>query len=118
METSVFFLLSSSDEEDDNNINFIRRQIRLHSEPLSLTNAAFRQRFRLTTEAFNYVLSCLEFSTQLSLSVPPILQLAATLNLLESGSFQHNILLEVLRSLILWSAAPTYDWNMPLLLDM
>ncbi|XP_073830033.1 uncharacterized protein isoform X1 [Musca autumnalis] len=37
------------------------------------------QRFRLT-KAFNYVLSCLEFQGTISLSVPPTLQLAATLS--------------------------------------
>lgn len=52
---------------------------------------SFKQRFRLSKEAFSYVLSNIEFKGCRSTSTPPVLQLAATLTLLASGSFQHNV---------------------------
>lgn len=51
----------------------------------------FRQRFRLTKDAFRYVLSRLDFSGHMSSSIPAVLQLASTLSLLASGSFQHTV---------------------------
>lgn len=51
----------------------------------------FKRRFRLSKEAFSYVLSAINVPGHMSTSVTPILQLAATLNLLASGSFQHNV---------------------------
>lgn len=51
----------------------------------------FKRRFRLSKEAFSYVLSAINVPGIMSTSVTPILQLAATLNLLASGSFQHNV---------------------------
>ncbi|XP_061390004.1 putative nuclease HARBI1 isoform X1 [Musca vetustissima] len=88
---TCFFVLSSSEDEDGNNIKIIRRQIRERSDPLSLSENAFRQRFRLTKEAFRYVLSRLDFSGHMSSSIPAVLQLASTLSLLASGSFQHTV---------------------------
>lgn len=51
----------------------------------------FKTRFRLTKEAFNYVFCQLNFIGNMSTAVPPKIQLAATLSLLASGSFQHCV---------------------------
>ncbi|XP_017492902.1 PREDICTED: putative nuclease HARBI1, partial [Rhagoletis zephyria] len=91
MNISVFFYSSSSDSDNDVSQVQIRRGLRDKSNPLSLPAAAFKKRFRLSKPAFEYVLSELEFEGHMSTSVPSVLQLAATLSLLGSGSFQHVI---------------------------
>lgn len=111
MDSDLLLFLSSSDSEEECNLNIIRKQIRDKSNPLTLPPAVyvnmdlwyitkcfsweyyfrFKQRFRLTKDAFRYVLSELHFSGHMSTAVPPILQLAATLSLLACGSFQHCV---------------------------
>ncbi|TMW45622.1 hypothetical protein DOY81_009298, partial [Sarcophaga bullata] len=51
----------------------------------------FKRRFRLSKEAFGYVLDLLEFEGHLSTSVQPKIQLAAILSLLATVSFQHSV---------------------------
>lgn len=51
----------------------------------------FKKRFRLTKEAFKYVLGQLKFEGHLSTTVPPKIQLPATLSLLATGGFQHLV---------------------------
>ncbi|XP_065356054.1 putative nuclease HARBI1 [Calliphora vicina] len=51
----------------------------------------FKKRFRVTKEAFNYILDELEFVAHLSTAVPPKIQLASTLLLLASGGFQNTV---------------------------
>lgn len=51
----------------------------------------FVKRFRLSKEAYNYVLEEIEFNGVISTSVQPKIQLAAALSLLASGGFQHNV---------------------------
>ncbi|XP_036343884.1 putative nuclease HARBI1 [Rhagoletis pomonella] len=86
MDPTLLFYLSSSDSEGDEKV--IRRQL---SNPLTLPNTAFLKRFRLTKEAFTYVLEKLNLRQSDAKTVPPILQLAGTLSLLASGGYQHNI---------------------------
>ncbi|XP_075160229.1 uncharacterized protein LOC142233262 [Haematobia irritans] len=90
MNPSVFLFSSSSDSEDEHKVALIRKNIRDKSSPLALSEVEFKRRFRLSKDAFKYVLENIHFSGHISTSVPQILQLAATLNLLASGSFQHN----------------------------
>ncbi|XP_054737823.1 uncharacterized protein LOC129244234 [Anastrepha obliqua] len=89
MDPSIFFYLSSSDEE--NNERVVRKQLRDKSNPLALSNNAFIQRFRLSKEAFNYVLNNININCQDTKAVPAVLQLAACLSLLASGGYQHAI---------------------------
>lgn len=51
----------------------------------------FIKRFRLNKEAFKYVLSKVKTNLQLSIAVPPVVQLASTLSLLASGGYQHSV---------------------------
>ena len=52
---------------------------------------SFRQRFRLTKEAFVDLISQIKIAGHLSTSIPATLQMAATLSLLACGSFQHSV---------------------------
>ncbi|XP_017486194.1 PREDICTED: uncharacterized protein LOC108374705 isoform X2 [Rhagoletis zephyria] len=83
MNISVFFYSSSSYSDNEVRQVQIRRGLRGKSNPLSLPAAAFKKRFRLSKPAFEYVLSELEFEGHMSTSVPSVLQLAATLSLLQ-----------------------------------
>ncbi|XP_036340151.1 putative nuclease HARBI1 [Rhagoletis pomonella] len=65
--------------------------MRERSNPMALSAEAFKKRFRLNKSGFEYVLSRLQFKGHLSTSVPPVLQLAATLSLLASGGFQNAV---------------------------
>ncbi|XP_067612918.1 putative nuclease HARBI1 [Eurosta solidaginis] len=89
MDPILLFCLSSSDREGDENI--VRRRLRERSNPLDLSNKAFLKRFRLTKEAFSYLLEKLNLKQADAKAVPPILQLAVTLSLLASGGYQHNV---------------------------
>ncbi|XP_049301880.1 putative nuclease HARBI1 isoform X1 [Bactrocera dorsalis] len=91
MNPNVFFYSSSSESDEEHQQMAIRSRIRDKSNPLALPEAAFRKRFRLTKDAFTFILSEIEFNGHLSTAVPPILQLAATLSLLASGGYQHSV---------------------------
>lgn len=51
----------------------------------------FQQNFRLNKDSFLMVLNSISINTIRSSAVPPILQLATTLNILASGGYQSNI---------------------------
>lgn len=51
----------------------------------------FIKRFRLSKEAFQYVLTKININSHDTKAVPAVLQLAASLSLLASGSYQHEI---------------------------
>ncbi|XP_050316916.1 putative nuclease HARBI1 [Bactrocera neohumeralis] len=87
----IIFLYSSSESEEENVQQVIRNRMRDKSNPLTLPEAAFRKRFRLSKSAFNYVLAELKFEGHLSTAVPPMIQLGATLSLLASGGYQHLV---------------------------
>ncbi|XP_053957928.1 putative nuclease HARBI1 [Anastrepha ludens] len=89
MDPSLLFYLSSSESEENEKI--IRRQLRERSNPLALSNRVFLKRFRLTKEAFKYVLQSLNLKQTDAKAVAPVIQLAATLSLLASGGYQHSI---------------------------
>ncbi|XP_017471385.1 PREDICTED: putative nuclease HARBI1 [Rhagoletis zephyria] len=89
MDPSLLFYLSSSDSENDERI--VRKQLRDRSNPLALSNNAFIKRFRLSKEAFQYVLTKININSHDTKAVPAVLQLAASLSLLASGSYQHEI---------------------------
>ncbi|XP_055849667.1 putative nuclease HARBI1 [Episyrphus balteatus] len=90
MFTSVYFFLSSSDESEcDERVE--RKLLREKSDPLSLPENIFIQRFRLNKEAFRYVLEKLKLPYKTANAVPPILQLACTLSLLGSGGYHKKI---------------------------
>ncbi|XP_017470297.1 PREDICTED: uncharacterized protein LOC108361988 [Rhagoletis zephyria] len=82
MNPVVFFYTSSSDSDEEHHQEAIRCRIRDKSNPMALSDAAFRKRFRLSKDAFSFVLSEIKFQGHLSTAVPPMLQLAATLSLL------------------------------------
>ncbi|XP_036325552.1 putative nuclease HARBI1 isoform X1 [Rhagoletis pomonella] len=89
MDPSFLFYLSSSDSETDEKI--VRKQLRDKSDPLALSNNAFIKRFRLNKEAFQHVLKKIDFLSHDTKAAPPVLQLAASLSLLGSGSYQHTV---------------------------
>ncbi|XP_055604499.1 putative nuclease HARBI1 [Uranotaenia lowii] len=86
----MFFYGSDSDE--DCMLAPQRRQLRDKSDPLSLNENQFRQYFRVSREAFKNILETTKFpQTSKSSAIPSTLKLAATLNLLASGSYQTNV---------------------------
>ncbi|XP_039952404.1 uncharacterized protein LOC120769459 [Bactrocera tryoni] len=89
MDPTLFFYLSSSESDGDEKI--VRRQLRNRSNPLALPNTAFLKRFRLTKEAFEYVLNNICLTQSDVRAVPPVLQLATTLSHLASGGYQHSV---------------------------
>ncbi|XP_055590232.1 putative nuclease HARBI1 [Uranotaenia lowii] len=81
-----------SDSDDDCMLAPQRCQLRDKSDPLSLNENQFRQYFRVSREAFKNILETTEFpQTSKSSAIPSTLKLAATLNLLASGSYQTNV---------------------------
>ncbi|TMW45614.1 hypothetical protein DOY81_009306 [Sarcophaga bullata] len=52
-ELLLITFMSSSDSEDNNNVMYLRRLLRDKSNPLSLTNKAFKQRFRLSKDSLD-----------------------------------------------------------------
>ncbi|XP_062551111.1 putative nuclease HARBI1 [Armigeres subalbatus] len=88
-------LFDSGSEEGEEESSFVsvivRRQLRDCSNPLSLCEREFRQHFRLSREAFTYVLNCIGNPGRSKItSIPGVLKLAVTLNILGSGSYQIN----------------------------
>ncbi|XP_039969122.1 uncharacterized protein LOC120780957 [Bactrocera tryoni] len=81
MNPKVFFYSSSSDSDEKHHQMVIRSRIRDKSNPMALPEAAFRKRFRLTKDAFTFIVSEIEFNGHLSTAVSPILKLAATLSM-------------------------------------
>ncbi|XP_055850651.1 putative nuclease HARBI1 [Episyrphus balteatus] len=85
--------LSDSEESDDGfvsqNLRNIRRNLRDHSDPFSLPDQNFIQRFRLNKIAFKYVLDNLHVKTgKRATYIPPILRLCSTLEILGGGCYQ------------------------------
>ncbi|XP_049302023.1 putative nuclease HARBI1 [Bactrocera dorsalis] len=89
MDPTLFFYLSSS--ESDSGEKIVRRQLRDRSNPLALPNTAFLKRFRLSKEAFEYVLNNICLTQSDVRAVPPVLQLATTLSHLAGGGYQHSV---------------------------
>ncbi|XP_017480226.1 PREDICTED: uncharacterized protein LOC108369600 [Rhagoletis zephyria] len=89
MDPSLLFYLSSSESENDERV--VRKQLRGRSNPLALSDNAFIKRFRLSKEAFQYVLSKTNINCDDTKAVPAALQLAASLLLLASGNYQHTV---------------------------
>ncbi|XP_054734530.1 putative nuclease HARBI1 [Anastrepha obliqua] len=89
MDPTFFLYVSSSERDGEEKI--VRRQLREKSNSLALPNTAFLKRFRLTKEAFEFVLQEINLTKSDTKAVPPVLQLAATLSLLASGGYQHIV---------------------------
>ncbi|XP_036336403.1 putative nuclease HARBI1 [Rhagoletis pomonella] len=90
MDPRLSFYLSSSENENDERV--VRKQLRDRSNPLALSNnAEFIKRFRLSKEAFQYVLPKIKINCHYAKAVPAVLQLDASLSLLASGSYQHTV---------------------------
>ncbi|XP_036338112.1 uncharacterized protein LOC118747974 [Rhagoletis pomonella] len=97
MDPSLLFYLSSSESENDERV--VRKQLRGRSNPLALSDNAFIKRFRLSKEAFQYVLSKTNINCDDTKAVPAALQLAASLSLLASARYvpEHGIKIDVQR---------------------
>ncbi|XP_067636049.1 putative nuclease HARBI1 [Eurosta solidaginis] len=89
MDVHLLFYISSSDSEEDETV--ARRLLRDKSDPLALPQTSFLKRFRLSKEAFQFILHALNLKQSDAKAVPPVLQLAATLSLLGSGGYQHCV---------------------------
>ncbi|XP_017467073.1 PREDICTED: putative nuclease HARBI1 [Rhagoletis zephyria] len=76
---------------EQNNMEKLKRRIlRDHSNPLSLSDALFVAQYRLNKDAFSMVLSEVEPYLK-NMSIPPIIQLAATLRFFGEGGYQRSV---------------------------
>ncbi|XP_054746664.1 putative nuclease HARBI1 [Anastrepha obliqua] len=82
-----YFLILEDFNEENSSIN--RRRIRDASNPMELPDLYFQTKYRLTKEVFMYVLCEINLREGLrSTYIPPILRLAATLEILAGGGYQ------------------------------
>ncbi|XP_049316656.1 putative nuclease HARBI1 isoform X2 [Bactrocera dorsalis] len=70
-----------------------RRFIRDHSNPMELSSVLLKENFRLSKDAFMYVLDSMKEKcpTNLSLSISPMLKLCCVLRFLAHGSYQQTV---------------------------
>ncbi|XP_067616097.1 putative nuclease HARBI1 [Eurosta solidaginis] len=83
--------LSLQQQQQQQDETVARRLLRDKSDPLALPQTAFLKQFRLSKEAFQFVLHALNLKQSDAKAVPPVLQLPATLSLLGSGGYQHCV---------------------------
>ncbi|XP_055916167.1 putative nuclease HARBI1 [Eupeodes corollae] len=98
----MFFFDSETESEGEEVFyaKIKRRYLRDNSNPFELSENDFVQQFRVNKECFKMILSSLDLpQDRRRTSVPPVLQLCATLNLLASGSYQTNVGTNVLLSM-------------------
>ncbi|XP_055905988.1 putative nuclease HARBI1 [Eupeodes corollae] len=97
------FFFDSETESEGEEVSYAkikRRYLRDNSNPFELSENDFVQQFRVNKECFKMILSSLDLpQDRRRTSVPPVLQLCATLNLLASESYQTNVGTNVLLSM-------------------
>ncbi|XP_055844508.1 putative nuclease HARBI1 [Episyrphus balteatus] len=95
----VELFLRRENEENENlnynynrNVRLLRINLRNKLNILELPNSKFLKNFRVTKETFLSILDLLELPVGVrSTYIPPILQLAATLNFLGGGAYQRQV---------------------------
>ncbi|XP_058837699.1 putative nuclease HARBI1 [Topomyia yanbarensis] len=86
---SNIFFDDTQDENEFRKIRWYRRHLRDRSNPLDLPEEHFLQRYRVSKDVFAYLLRELKFEAGYKCTfIPPILQLAITLQLLGGGAYQ------------------------------
>ncbi|XP_058840877.1 putative nuclease HARBI1 [Topomyia yanbarensis] len=89
---SDVFLFNIPNEEEHRQIKFYRRSLRDSSNPLELPEELFLRRYRVNKEVFVYLHTQLHLPNGARCTfIPPILQLATTLQLLGGGSYQWQV---------------------------
>ncbi|XP_055912937.1 putative nuclease HARBI1 isoform X2 [Eupeodes corollae] len=99
MESIMVYIYSESEEfEESSRLRVSRRLLRRKSSPLDLPSTEFIKLFRLSKEAFIFILQEIseEFKDQNSNGIPSILKLAATMRFLAEGSYQKGVGQDVL----------------------
>ncbi|XP_017461357.1 PREDICTED: putative nuclease HARBI1 [Rhagoletis zephyria] len=93
MMSSVDIFYEDSYSNEELIIQRLRRSIRDISNPLELNNQLFVSYFRLSKEAFSYLLENItpSITSMCSAAIPPILKLACVLRFFADGSYQKGI---------------------------